>query len=49
MERLHKMFEEGLITPEEYEKKLEYYEQRLYELYLDGQITEEELLERLDK
>lgn len=49
LEKLYYMLEQGHITPEEYEKKREYYEERLFWLYLNGKITEEELLERLDK
>jgi hypothetical protein len=49
LERLDSMFEHGYITAEQWEKQREFYEERLYELYLKGEITEEELCELLDK
>jgi hypothetical protein len=49
MERLLTMLENGFITPEEYFKKVEEYEQRLYRIYLEGKITLDELCEKLDK
>ena len=38
-----------MLTAEEYEKQREEYEQRLFQLFLEGKITEEELIELLDK
>lgn len=49
LEQLDRMLANGFLTADEYEKKREAYEERLYELFLMGKITEEELLERLDK
>lgn len=49
LERLYRRFENGFITVEEFEKQLDYYEFRLLKKYLDGEITEEELLERIDR
>jgi len=49
LEMLDRMLANGYITADEYEKQREAYEERLYELYLSGHITEEELLKRLDK
>lgn len=49
LERLYRRFEHGFITVEEFEKQLDYYEFRLLKKYLDGEITEEELLERIDR
>lgn len=49
MERLMQLLEQGFISPEEYFKKIEEYEQRLFKLYLEGKITLDELCEKLDK
>lgn len=49
LERLYRRFEHGFITAEEFEEQLDYYEFRLLKKYLDGEITEEELLERIDR
>lgn len=49
LDKLYRLFEHGHITPEEYEKKREYYEQRQLELYLKGEITLTELIKRIDK
>lgn len=38
-----------MLTAEEYERQREEYEERLYKLFLEGKITEEELIELLDK
>ena len=39
----------NFITAEEYQKQREEYEKRLFKLFAEGRITEEELLEMLDK
>ena len=49
LDRLYRLLECGHITPEEYKKKMEYYEQRQLELYLRGEISLTELLKRIDK
>ena len=49
LQKLDMLFSYGYLTAEEWELQREAYEDRLYKLYLDGKITEEELLERLDK
>lgn len=49
MERLYKLLEQGLITPELYVKKREEYEEELLKKYLNGEITLEEICEMLDK
>ena len=49
LEMLERMLVNGYITADEYQKQREAYEERLYELFLMGKITEEQLLERLDK
>ena len=49
LERLYRMFELGYITVEEFEKQLDLYEFRLIKMYLNNEITLEELLERIDK
>lgn len=49
LERLDSMFEKGFITAEEWEQRREYYEERLLKMYLNGEITLDELLERIDK
>lgn len=38
-----------MLTAEEYEKRREEYEDRLYKLFEEGRITLEELIELLDK
>lgn len=49
MEKLLALLEHGFISPEEYFKKMEEYEQRLFKLYLEGKISLDELCEKLDK
>ena len=49
LERLYRRFENGYITTEEFEKQLDYYEFRLFKMYLEGKITLEELCERIDQ
>jgi hypothetical protein len=49
LERLYRMFELGYITVEEFEEQLDRYEFRLTKMYLNNEITLEELLERIDK
>ena len=49
LERLYRRFEHGYLTAEEFEKQLDAYEYRLLKMYLEGEITEEELLERIDR
>ena len=49
LERLYRRFEYGYITVEEFEKQLDFYEHRLIKMYLEGKITEDELLERIDR
>lgn len=39
----------NVITADEHQKKREEYEERLFKLFSEGRITEEELLEMLDK
>lgn len=38
-----------MLTAAEAQKKREAYEEYIFKLYLDGRITEEEMLEMLDK
>lgn len=49
LDRLYHLLVYGHITPEEYEKKREQHEQRLFKLYQEGRITLEELLKRIEK
>lgn len=49
LERLYRRFELGYITVEEFEKQLDFYEFSLIKMYLNGEITEDELLERIDR
>lgn len=49
LERLYRRFEHGYLTAEEFEKQLDEYEFKLLKMYLEGKITEEELLERIDR
>lgn len=49
LERLYRRFELGYITTEEFEKQLDYYEFRLLKKYLEGEITLEELCEKIDQ
>jgi hypothetical protein len=49
LERLYRRFELGYITVEEFERQLDYYEFRLLKMYLNNEITLEELLERIDQ
>ena len=49
LERLYRRFEYGYITVEEFEKQLDLYEYRLIKMYLNNEITLEELVERIDK
>lgn len=49
LERLYRRFELGYITTEEFEKQLDAYEFRLLKKYLEGEITLEELCERIDQ
>ena len=49
LERLYRRFELGYITVEEFEKQLDFYEYRLLKMYLEGKITEDELLQRIDR
>ena len=49
MEKLLVLLEHGFISPEEYIKKMEEYEQRLFKMYLEGKISLDELCEKLDK
>lgn len=49
LERLYKRFEHGYLTTEEFEKQLDAYEFRLLKMYINGEITEDELLERIDR
>ena len=46
---LERKFMNGEITEEEYKKKKAFYVETLFELYVLGIITEEELKERLNK
>lgn len=39
----------SFITAEEQQKQREEYEERIYKLFLKGKITEEQLIELLDK
>lgn len=49
LERLYHRFEHGYLTTEEFEKQLDAYEHRLLKMYLEGEITLEELIERIDR
>lgn len=49
LERLYRRFEYGYITTEEFEEQLDRYEFKLIKMYLNNEITLEELLERIDK
>ena len=49
LERLYRRFENGFITTEEFESQLDAYEFRLLKMYLEGEITLEELCERIDR
>lgn len=49
LERLYRRFEHGYITVEEFEKQLDFYEFRLLKMYLNNEITLEELIERIDR
>lgn len=49
LERLYRRFEHGYITTEEFEEQLDAYEFRLLKMYLNGEITLEELCERIDR
>ena len=49
LERLYRIFEYGYITTEEFEKQLDVYEFRLIKMYLHGEITADELCERIDR
>lgn len=49
LQKLDMLFSYGYLTAEEWEFHREAYENRICKLYLDGKITEEELLERLNK
>lgn len=46
---IEKLYMDGKITEEEYRKKKTQYIERLYEMYVNGLIDEEELKERLNK
>lgn len=45
----HKKEVISMLTAEEYAKRREEYEDRLYKLFEEGRITLEELIELLDK
>ena len=49
LERLYRRFEHGYLTTEEFEEQLDNYEFRLLKMYLNGEITLEELCERIDQ
>lgn len=49
LQKLDMLFSYGYLTAEEWEFHREAYENRICKLYLEGKITEEELLERLNK
>lgn len=49
LQKLDMLFSYGYLTAEEWELRREAYENRICKLYLEGKITEEELLERLNK
>ena len=49
LERLYRRFEHGYLTSEEFEKQLDAYEFRLLKMYLNNEITLEELIERIDQ
>ena len=49
LEKLYRRFEHGYLTAEEFEKQLDAYEFRLLKMYLNNEITLEELIERIDQ
>lgn len=49
LKMIDRAFEHGYITADEWERQREAYEEILLKMYLEGKITEEELLEKLDK
>ena len=49
LERLYRRFEHGYLTTEEFEKQLDAYEFKLLKMYLNNEITLEELIERIDQ
>ena len=49
LERLYRRFELGYITVEEFEQQLNLYEFKLLKMYLNNEITLDELLERIDR
>lgn len=49
LKRLDNLFAHGYLTADEWERQREAYEEILYKRYLEGKITLDQLMEKLDK
>lgn len=49
LEMIDRAFEHGYITADEWERQREAYEEILLKMYLEGKISLDQLLEKLDK
>ena len=49
LKRLDNLFAHGYLTAEEWERQREAYEEILLKMYLEGKISLDQLMEKLDK